>query len=115
MKGHEQGVNCVSFYTGDRPLLISGGDDHTVIVWDLSSRSILKKLENYHDGNVMDVIFFKKLPFFVSISEDGKMNYFNIKNFSFCFESINFMNKGWSLSTKDNLIASGFDEGCVVV
>ncbi len=28
---------------------------------------------------------------------------------------MNFMDKGWSMSCKDNLIAAGFDEGCVVI
>ena len=38
-----------------------------------------------------------------------------MKNFDFSFDIINFMNKGWSLSQKDNLIAIAYDEGCVVV
>ena len=28
LKGHNKGVNCIDFYKGDRPLLISGGDDY---------------------------------------------------------------------------------------
>ncbi len=113
LKGHSNGVNCLSFYQGDRALLLSGGDDFTVIVWDLTSRSMVRKLKN-HEGNVTDVCFMEKLPIFSSLSEDGKLNFYSLKNFEFCFDIINFMNKGWSLSTKQNLMASCFDEGCVV-
>lgn len=41
LSGHKSGVNTISFYEGDRPLLLSGGDDYAVIVWDLSTRSLL--------------------------------------------------------------------------
>ena len=99
MKGHKSGVNCICFYSGDRPLLLSGGDDYMVFVWDLSSRSIMAKLRN-HEANVIDVAFMEKLPIFISVSEDGKLNFYNLKNFEFGFDIANFMNKGWSISTK---------------
>jgi coatomer subunit beta' len=114
LKGHKSGINCLEFSKGDRSLLASGGDDYTVIVWDISSRSILQKIEK-HEGNVIDIKFLDSLPFFVSVAEDGKLNFYNIRNFEFCFDVVNFMNKGWSLSAKDNLIAAGFDEGAVVL
>ena len=35
LEGHEKGVNCVDYYTGgDKPYLISGGDDRLVKIWD---------------------------------------------------------------------------------
>lgn len=34
LSGHESGVNCVDFYKGDKPYLISGGDDKLVKIWD---------------------------------------------------------------------------------
>lgn len=55
------------------------------------------------------------MPLFCSLSEDGKLNFYSTKNFEFCFDQVNFMNKGWTLSSKDNLIAAGYDEGCVVI
>lgn len=114
LTGHKNGVNCISFYDGDRPLLLSGSDDFSIIVWDLSSRSIIRKLNN-HDGNVIDVNFLDRLPLFSSLGEDGKLNFYSLKNFEFCFDISNFMQKGWSLSCKDNLIAAAYDEGCVVM
>jgi coatomer subunit beta' len=114
LTGHKNGVNCIDFFRGERSLLLSGSDDYSVVVWDLSSRSIISKLV-HHEANVIDVVFLDRLPLFASVSEDGKLNFYNLKNFEFCFDIANFMNKGWSLSTKDNLVAAAYDEGCVVM
>ena len=82
LKGHSKGVNCIDFYKGDWPLLISGGDDFKVIIWDISSKSIIRSLK-HHEGNVIDVLFFNKIPLFSSLSEDGKLNFYGTKNFEF--------------------------------
>jgi coatomer subunit beta' len=34
LTGHQSGVNCVAFFSGDRALLLSGGDDKSVILWN---------------------------------------------------------------------------------
>ena len=35
LEGHEKGVNCVDYYSGgDKPYLVSGGDDRLVKIWD---------------------------------------------------------------------------------
>ncbi len=114
LKGHKAGVNCIAYSTGERRLLVSGGDDYKVIIWDLPARNVLRTFSN-HDGNVTSVGFLEKAPFFVSLAEDGKANYYSMSNFSFSFDVINFMNKGWSLSIKNNYQALGYDEGCVVL
>lgn len=114
LKGHKSGVNCIDFYKGDRPLLLSGGDDFEVLVWDLSSKDILRRLK-HHDNNVIDVVFMDKLPLFSSISEDGKINLYSLKNFEFAFDLVHFMNKGWSLAAKGNLLTAGYDEGCIAI
>lgn len=86
----------------------------TVIVWDLTARAVIRVLK-HHQGNVVDVCFMEKLPLFCSISEDGKLNFYGVKNFEFQFDQVNFMNKGWSLDSKKNLVAAAYDEGCVVI
>lgn len=40
-KIHVKGVNAINFYEGDKPLLLSGGDDFMVVVWDLTTRTAL--------------------------------------------------------------------------
>lgn len=114
LKGHKAGINCLEFSKGNRQLLASGGDDYSVIIWDLSTRTIMQKIDE-HEGNVVDLVFMTSLPFLVSIAEDGKCNFYNTRNFEFCFAQLNFMQKGWSLSAKDNLIACGHDEGGLVL
>jgi coatomer subunit beta' len=114
LRGHSRGVNCIDFYAGDKNLLISGGDDFLVIVWDLGTRSILAKLKN-HNENVTAVSFMQKLPIFTSLSEDGMLNFYSLKDFRFQFDIMNFMNKGWALCGKNSLVAAGYDEGCVVI
>ena len=34
LSGHQKGVNCVCFFEGDRTLLLSGGDDNLILLWD---------------------------------------------------------------------------------
>ena len=114
LKGHKAGINCIEFSKGNRPLLASGGDDFAVIIWDLAARTMLQKIEK-HEGNVVDLVFMTSLPFLVSIAEDGKCNFYNTRNFEFCFDQNNFMQKGWSVTAKENLIACGYDEGALVL
>ena len=47
LSGHTAGVNCLSYYEGDKPLLLSGGDDFQVIIWDLTTRIPIAKLKNH--------------------------------------------------------------------
>lgn len=114
LKGHRAGINCIEFSKASRPILASGGDDFAVIIWDLSTRTMMQKIDR-HEGNVVDLVFMTGLPFLVSIAEDGRINFYNTKNFEFCFELNNFMQKGWSVSAKENLIACGYDEGALVL
>lgn len=114
LKGHKAGVNCIEFSRGARPILASGGDDFWVIIWDLSSRTMMQKIDN-HEGNVVDLVFMSALPFLVSIAEDGKVNFYNTKNYEFSFDQNNFMQRGWSLAAKENYIACGYDEGALVM
>ena len=57
----------------------------------------------------------KRMPLFASTSEDGMLNFYSLKNFEFQFDIMNFMDKGWSLDTKNNMVAAAFDEGCVLI
>lgn len=77
LQGHDAGVNCIAFSGNEEQYLISGGDDFLVILWDLTTKNILKKFEQ-HKENVTDVIFFKQIDFFVSTSEDGIVNFYGL-------------------------------------
>jgi WD40 repeat protein len=55
LKGHSGSVNSVSF-SPDGRLLASGGGDDTIILWDVKSGEILKRLKG-HSGHVTSVSF----------------------------------------------------------
>jgi coatomer subunit beta' len=44
LKGHTNGVNCVDYFRGDKPYLISGGDDRLVKIWDYQTKQCLHTL-----------------------------------------------------------------------
>lgn len=85
-----------------------------MIIWDLESRSIIKKIEK-HSENVTDVIYFRSLDYFASISEDGMIVLHNSNELRPEQVIQPALEKGWSLDVKDNYLVSAFDQGCYVV
>ena len=72
LEGHEAGVNCVAYYYGgDKPYLLSGGDDRRVKIWDYQNKTCVQTLKG-HAHNVSCVAFHPELPLIISGSEDGK-------------------------------------------
>lgn len=96
---HVKGVNCISYHMGDKNLLLSGGDDLQVIVWDLANRTSLAVLK-HHNDNINSVMFMQEIPLFCSLSQDGMLNFYSTKNWEFQFDVMNFMDKGWDLAGK---------------
>jgi len=117
LEGHERGVNCVDYYPGgDKPYLVSGADDHRLILWDYQTRSIVATLEG-HTNNVCAVAFHPKLPIILSGSEDSTIRIWH--NTTHRLE--NTLNYGfercWALaaSPSSNKVAIGFDDGTLVL
>jgi len=117
LEGHENGVNCIDYYpSGDKPYILSGADDKTVKIWDYQTKSIVHSLDG-HTHNVCAVLFHPKLPLIVSASEDGTVRLWQSTTYR-PESTLNYsMERAWALAaTKDsNMLACGFDEGCVVV
>ena len=44
LTGHDSGVNAVAFFAGDRTLLLSGGDDKSIILWDYQVLFIINQI-----------------------------------------------------------------------
>jgi len=38
LNGHTSGINCVDYYKGDKPYIISGGDDKVIKIWDYQTK-----------------------------------------------------------------------------
>lgn len=61
-EGHTKAVTSLAL-TGDGCLLVSGSEDGTVRVWDVSSRQPVRTLDNAAKGPVSAVIVIDKPPF----------------------------------------------------
>jgi len=117
LEGHEQGVNCVSYYQGgDRPLLVSGGDDFVVKVWDYQTKACIATLETLN-ANVSAVMFHPHLPVILCVAEDGTIKVFHSHTHRLETTLHYGMERAWSLAamSTSNKVAFGFDEGTIVV
>ncbi|CAF4106707.1 unnamed protein product [Rotaria sp. Silwood2] len=138
LEGHEKGVNCVNYCSdGDKPYVVSGGDDHLVKIWDYQVRytylfigifvdkdtfylkqnqACVKTLEG-HSQNVGCVAFHPELPIILSGSEDETVKLW--RSDTYCLEStLNFgLGRCWTISCLkgSNNVALGYDEGTLMV
>jgi WD40 repeat protein len=78
LTGHRGRVRSVSL-SSDSVLLASGGDDNTVIVWDIKSGTFIKKYEN-HTGPIEAVAFNFNNSRLASGSEDETIQIWDIKD-----------------------------------
>eukprot|EP00510_Aplanochytrium_minuta_P002282 CAMPEP_0184013508 /NCGR_PEP_ID=MMETSP0954-20121128/5059_1 /TAXON_ID=627963 /ORGANISM="Aplanochytrium sp, Strain PBS07" /LENGTH=994 /DNA_ID=CAMNT_0026293719 /DNA_START=171 /DNA_END=3152 /DNA_ORIENTATION=+ len=100
LEGHEQGVNCLDYFTGgEKPYLVSGADDLKIKIWDYQTKSCVQTLDG-HTGNVSAVMFHPKLPI---IRLETTLNY--------------GLERAWSLAVarSSNKVAIGYDEGTIVI
>ena len=113
--GHTQGVNCVDYYQGgDKPYLISGGDDMKIKVWDYQTKQCIHSLSGHHH-NISSVAFHPDLPLIISTSEDSTIKLWHSSTFRL-ESTLNYgMERGWAQSVGNKLLAIGFDEGTMVL
>ncbi len=82
----------------------------------LQTKSIVHSFDG-HSHNVCAVLFHPKLPIIASASEDGTVRLWSSTTYR-AESTLNYgMERAWALAaTKEsNMLACGFDEGCVVV
>jgi hypothetical protein len=118
LDAHDKGVNYVEYYHGgDRPYLVTTGDDRLVKVWDYHSKSCIQTLEG-HTSNVSFAIFHPSLPIIVSGSEDGTVKIWHSSTYRL-ENTLNYgLERAWCVTYAkkgSNDVAFGFDEGAVVV
>lgn len=117
LEGHEKGVNCVDYYNGgDKPYLVTGGDDKCVRIWDYQTKACVQTLDG-HSHNVSCVAFLPDRPLIVSGSEDGTVLLWHSNTYRL-EQTLNYgFDRCWSIGylKGSNKVALGFDEGTVLV
>ncbi|WWD01046.1 hypothetical protein V866_007984 [Kwoniella sp. B9012] len=117
LEAHEKGVNYVDYYHGgDRPYLVTTGDDRLVKIWDYHSKSCVQTLES-HTANVSFAIFHPSLPIILSGSEDGTIKIWHSSTYRLENTLSYGLERAWCVAYRKsgNEVAVGFDEGAVVV
>ncbi|WWC89710.1 uncharacterized protein L201_004635 [Kwoniella dendrophila CBS 6074] len=117
LEAHEKGVNYVDYYHGgDKPYLVTTGDDRLVKIWDYHSKSCVQTLES-HTANVSFAIFHPSLPIILSGSEDGTIKIWHSSTYRLENTLSYGLERAWCVAYRKsgNEVAVGFDEGAVVV
>ncbi|CDZ98718.1 coatomer beta subunit [Phaffia rhodozyma] len=117
LEAHEKGVNYVEYYHGgDKPYLITCGDDRLIKIWDYHSKSCIQTLES-HSANVSFAIFHPSLPIIISGSEDGTIKLWNSSTYRLENTLSYGLERAWCTAYKKvgNEVAFGYDEGAVVI
>ena len=117
LEAHDKGVNHVEYYHGgDKPYMITCGDDRTVKVWDYLSKSCIQTLSG-HVSNVSFAVFHPSLPLIVSGSEDGLVKLWHSNTYRLENTLDYGLERCWCIAYRKagNDIALGYDEGLVVV
>ncbi|RCN50408.1 WD domain, G-beta repeat protein [Ancylostoma caninum] len=117
LEGHEKGVNCVDYYHGgDKPYLISGGDDHLVKIWDYQNKTCVQTLDG-HAQNVSAVCFHPELPLIITGSEDSTVRLWHSSTYRL-ETTLNYgLERVWCIQAQrgSNTVAIGYDEGSVTL
>lgn len=117
LDAHDKGVNYVEYYHGgEKPYLLTCGDDRTIKVWDYISKSCVQTLSG-HSSNVSYAVFHPSLPLIISGSEDGTVKLWHANTYRLESTLDYGLDRAWCVAyrRKGNDIALGFDHGAVVV
>lgn len=78
MKGHEGPTRGVDFHP-QLPLIVSGGDDGLVKVWDYKQKRCIFSLKGHIDY-IRSTFFHHELPWMLSASDDQTMRIWNYQS-----------------------------------
>ncbi|KAG0297357.1 hypothetical protein BGZ96_006736 [Linnemannia gamsii] len=117
LEGHEKGVNWVDYYYGgEKPYLVTAGDDQLVKIWDYQNKTCVQTLEG-HSQNATFAVFHPELPIIISGSEDGSVKIWHANTYRL-ENTLNYgLNRAWAIAYRrsTNDVALGFDHGSVVI
>ncbi|KAF9426090.1 hypothetical protein BGZ94_006955 [Podila epigama] len=117
LEGHDKGVNWVDYYYGgEKPYLVTAGDDQLVKIWDYQNKTCVQTLEG-HVQNVTFAVFHPELPIIISGSEDGSVKIWHANTYRL-ENTLNYgLNRAWAIAYRrsTNDVALGYDLGSVVI
>jgi len=117
LEGHEKGVNWVDYYYGgEKPYLVTAGDDQLVKIWDYQNKTCVQTLEG-HTQNATFACFHPELPIIISGSEDGSVKIWHANTYRL-ENTLNYgLNRAWAVAYRrsTNDVALGYDLGSVVI
>ncbi|KAG0087970.1 hypothetical protein BGZ93_010642 [Podila epicladia] len=117
LEGHEKGVNWVDYYYGgEKPYLVTAGDDQLVKIWDYQNKTCVQTLEG-HSQNATFAVFHPELPIIISGSEDGSVKIWHANTYRL-ENTLNYgLNRAWAIAYRrsTNDVALGYDLGSVVI
>jgi coatomer subunit beta' len=117
LDAHDKGVNYVEyFHGGEKPYMLTVGDDRTVKIWDYLSKSCVQTLTG-HTSNVSFAVFHPSLPLIISGSEDGTVKLWHSNTYRLESTLDYGLERVWCVAYKrsGNDVAIGYDEGAVVI
>ncbi|KAI8905433.1 coatomer WD associated region-domain-containing protein [Gorgonomyces haynaldii] len=117
LEGHQKGVNSVDYYPeGDKPYLVTSGDDKLIKVWDYQNKTCVQTLEG-HSNNVTVVQYHPTLPIIISGSEDGTVRIWHANTYRL-ENTLNYgMERVWAMASLKGShdVAFAYDDGTVSI
>eukprot|EP00828_Plagiopyla_frontata_P048307 TRINITY_DN9219_c0_g1_i2.p1 TRINITY_DN9219_c0_g1~~TRINITY_DN9219_c0_g1_i2.p1 ORF type:complete len:582 (-),score=100.39 TRINITY_DN9219_c0_g1_i2:88-1833(-) len=117
LTGHQSGVNTLDYYKGDKPYIISGGDDKLIKIWDYQTKICIHTLEG-HQNNISFVMFHPEIPIILSTAEDGILKIWHSLTYRYETQLNYNMDRAWGICIayeNSNIIGIGYDEGTIVI
>ncbi|WP_367916638.1 CHAT domain-containing protein [Leadbetterella sp. DM7] len=90
-----------SIAVNSKGLVLSGGDDHMVRIWDLKSGTNINTYK-WHNASVQEVNFLEGTPYFISLGADKLVNLWNISDEEEPIQTLSFPNDSHSLTMSTN-------------
>lgn len=117
LTGHDAGVSCLAYScSGEKPYIVSGGEDSTVRVWDYQTKHCVSTLLG-HNGTVLSVMMHPSLPLIISGGDDGSVILWHAGTFRKELVLNYNMGRVWGLACDlaSNVVAVATDEGTIAL
>lgn len=108
VQGHDRGINFIEIvYNDNETLIISGGDDKEVKIWEYRTELLERESIMAHQGCVTGATLYQN--YIVSVGEDGFFCVFDLKS----KKSQKYFIEGrfWAISGRNGLFVCGHDDG----